>query len=276
MILVFTYREEEKQSFGQKRIQILLAAGIAIAVPIALILGLLLYFINPWFTLLGLLLGVIVAVFLVYKKSRACEIEVLNAIGARKVTKLDFSRLLNLTSALSLKAGVAVPQCYVVDDEARNGLAVAGRSMSAVVLTTGALDSLNLVETEGVIAELLMRIKSGDAADATLASAFFGLPILDRGLSGPFRYCAELASEKLLCKDRELRADREAVMLTRYPTGLRDALAKMERGNIVTKSASEGTDYLWLVPPSTNSVAKNEASTRASLGLRIDVLSDEI
>ena len=274
--MVFIYREEEKSGYGQKRYQILAAAALVIALPLVIIFSIIFWFIKPLLILFGIFVGLAAGALFVFLKSRSPEIKILDAISAHPADENEYPRFVNLVSNLSLNAGVAIPDCYYVRDSTRNGMAVAGRNQTAIVLTSGLLECLNLIESEGVIAELLVRVKSGDAADATLASALFGVPIIDKGFTGPLRYLAEIASDKLLDKDRELRADREAIALTRYPSGLRDALLKMEQGDIVTTSASEGTDYLWLVPPSTTSVAKNEETTRASIGLRIDVLSDEI
>jgi heat shock protein HtpX len=123
-----------------------------------------------------------------------------------------------------------------VDDPARNVL-VAGRDprRSAVVFTSGLLDSLDRIELEGVVAHQLARIRQDDVAPATLVA------VLGR-LTG-------LLLRSPLATDRLVAADLEACQLTRYPPGLIGALEKVAGASTVASAPSSATAHLWFVPP---------------------------
>jgi len=130
------------------------------------------------------------------------------------------ARLENLVQGLSLAGGVEEPQVVVLSDPARNAMAVRNGGRNRIVVTQGLLQSLEVVELEGVVAELLTRLKNGDAEAATLGAALFGQPILDGPLRSVLGPVARMGLGRLLSADRDLEADRQAVRLTRYPPGL--------------------------------------------------------
>lgn len=257
-----------------------LAASFALAVALVavplILIGWLLFAIlpGPWW--LGVLLGLIAAVVLVWLRLRSAATSVLSKLGGGLLQADGSVRLENLVQGLSLAGGVDQPDIVVLSDPARNAMAVrsplGSDSRNHLVITQGLLQAVDVVELEGVVAELLTRLKNGDAESATVGAALFGQPILDGPLGAMLRPVASLGLGRLLNEDRDLEADRQAVSLTRYPPGLFGALKVIGEGDNTPKSYSKGLAHLWLIDPSQG--AENPGSERAPLDLRIDVLAE--
>jgi hypothetical protein len=248
-------------------------AGLMLAVPIVIIGCVVLAFVPGVAWWLGIPLGLLVAaVFVAVRVRRAADI-VLAGLGAVDASPADYPRLHNLAQGLSLAGGVSEPELYVIDDVGRNAAAVAQGSRSAVVCSTGLLDALDRVSLEGVLAEALVRIRSGDAAAATLGAAMFG-----GLLRGPAATIGSTATDfglgQLLTDDRDLSADRAAVALTRYPPGLLNALTVIRAGSPKTANANASNEHVWLVPPATVGASSDSAVEGSPLDLRIDVLGE--
>ena len=135
-----------------------------------------------------------------------------------------------------------------------------------MVFSTGLLDALDRVSLEGVVAEALVRIRSGDAEAATLGAVLYG--DLQRGpLAAIGKPAAVVGLRRLLAEDRDLSADRAAVALTRYPPGLLAALSIIRDGTPTTAAADPSNEHLWLVPPT------HGRSSRGSRGGRFGARS---
>jgi Zn-dependent protease with chaperone function len=227
--------------------------------------------IVPWW--LGIPLGVAAAALVVAAALR-------NAAGSR-IRELDavpagpdeYARFHNVVQGLSLAGGISEPDLYVLDDGARNLACVADRGQSAIVATTGLLAALDRIGLEGVMAAAVVRIRSGDAAAATLGAALFG-----RMLSGPtatlLEPAATLGFRRLLDADRDLAADRAAVTLTRYPPGLLAAFTVIRSGTVRPAACSPVNEHLWLIPPTSPDHRPEGAVRTTPLDLRIDVLAE--
>lgn len=248
-------------------------AAALVAVPLILV-GWLFFAIvpGPWW--LGVLLGLLVAVVLVWLRLRSAATGVLSKLGGGLLQTDGSVRLENLVRGLSLAGGVEEPEVVILSDPARNAMAVRGPigSQNHLVITQGLLQALEVVELEGVVAELLTRLKNGDAEAATVGAALFGQPILDGPLSSVLSPVASFGLGRLLNDDRDLEADRQAVSLTRYPPGLYGALQLIGQGDVVPKSYSKGLAHLWLIDPAGG--ADDSGAARAPLDLRIDVLAE--
>ncbi len=250
-------------------------AVAVVAIPLVVI-GWLLFAIlpGPWW--LGVLLGLIVAVGLVWLRLRNAASGVLTKLGGGLLQADGSVRLENLVRGLSLAGGVEEPEVVVLADPARNAMAVrspiGSGSRNHLVVTQGLLETLEVVELEGVVAELLTRLRNGDAEAATVGAALFGQPILDGPLSAVLGPVASLGLGKLLRDDRDLEADRQAVSLTRYPPGLFGALKQIGEGDVTPKSYSRGLAHLWLIDPGHDGSSLGVG--RAPLDLRIDVLAE--
>jgi heat shock protein HtpX len=169
---------------------------------------------------------------------------VLRLSHARPVSPDDEPRYHNLVEGLCVSAGLPKPELYVIDDEAANSFAT-GRTPAhaAIVVTTGLLQKLSLMELEGIVAHELSHIRANDTLVTGLGTALVGLPLMPAGpLAG--RLLAALVG-----RGRERDADLGGVRLTRYPPGLAAALEKVRRDGPATLPASRATAHLWISSP---------------------------
>ena len=185
---------------------------------------------------LGVLLGAALAAVAVTWVVRTTPSRVLGAVGARPNPAGEQPRLRNLVDGLCVSNGLPVPQLSAVSSPGLNCMAV-GRTPdhTTLVVTDAMLEQLDRIELEGVVARQLAQVKHGQVHLATvlvpLAAVAPGL--VARAL--PDRY--------------DLRADLEAVVLTRYPPGLAAALdkARVAGGDA---PATRSTSHLWFADPS--------------------------
>ena len=169
---------------------------------------------------------------------------VLRLSHARPVSPDEEPRYHNLVEGLCVSAGLPKPELYVVDDDAANSFAT-GRSPAhaAIVVTTGLLRKLSLMELEGVLAHELSHIRSNDILVTGLGTALVALPLMPAG-----GLAARLLAT-LVGRGRELDADVAGVRLTRYPPGLAAALEKVRRDGAVPGPGSPATAHLWISSP---------------------------
>jgi Zn-dependent protease with chaperone function len=177
----------------------------------------------------------------------------LRALGTGGADEDEDPRVFNLVDGLCATMGLPFPDIQLLDDASPDALALGRRPDGAVlVLTTGLLESLDPVELEGVLAHELTHVKRGDIAPATVAAAAM-LPvarIMPNAGSLVHRWAG---------RGREFDTDRLAVTVTRYPPGLRQALATMGKAAnppsgavqsaLATRPAVRLTRWLWTVAP---------------------------
>jgi heat shock protein HtpX len=244
--------------------------ALALALVVGLVFGILP--VLPWW--LGALFGLVAGAALVWNRSRNADQVVLRAVGPGVADSQIPIRLANMVEGLTLSGGVIPPELVVLDDPARNGLAIRRHDRNHLVITTGLVDALDVVELEGAVADLLTRLRNGDAEAGTLASALFGLPFLDSPLVSVFGSLSGLVLGRFLPSDRDILADFQAVALTRYPPGLHRALRRIDEGDVVPAAASVGNSHLWLVDPGRGVDTADGGDARAPLSLRIDALAE--
>lgn len=168
---------------------------------------------------------------------------VLRRLGARPADEDLHPRAFTVAEGLCATMGLEVPALWVTDDDRLDALAV-GRHprRSAIVLTSGLATSFDPVALEAVLAHELTHVKRGDVLPATVL-AVLALPLA--GLDG----VGDLV-HRLVGRGREFATDQSAVALTRYPPGLRDALADMA-GSVTAGPANRierVTRWLWMAP----------------------------
>ncbi len=219
--------------------------AVAVAVPL-IIVGLVLGM-SWWLTLLlAVVVGLAAGGFVIYRAlAAAVERSLTTFEGA---TESDHGRLVNLVDGLSLSVGLSDVELFTVQDHALNAAALADGQRSVVVVTTGLLEAVDLMELEGVIAELLVRIKTGDA-DVATAAASLAQPFIEGPLAGPLGFVGERLLTSALDPDRDQLADQAAVAVTRYPPALGRALDRIAKADPRARTANRRNDHLWLVPP---------------------------
>lgn len=186
---------------------------------------------------LGLALGVVVglgAAFLAHWYGTAITLRLSGAVAADPAR---YARLHNLVEGLCVASGLPKPDLYVIDDSAPNAFA-AGRSSkhAVVVVTTGLLESLDRMELEAILAHELSHIKSRDIVVSTLAVTTVGL-------------VAPSLVPTAVGANREARADRSAVELTRFPPALISALEKLRVDRTVLRNNPRALAHLWIETP---------------------------
>ena len=236
----------------------------------------------------------------------------LAASGAQKVTQEVHPMLFNVVEEMTIAANLPkMPDIYIINEQAPNAFAT-GKSpeKAAVAVTAGLLGKLNRDELQGVMAHEISHIVHRDIVFVTLAGIMLGSIVLMSQvfLRGMFyssmgsnrRYssrregggqeqiiflaiaviCAILApifAQILyfaLSQKREYMADAGAVRLTRYPTGLADALEKISQNHIEMKSANKVTAPMYISNPLSlnRSNASSLFSTHPPIDKRIQVL----
>ncbi|MGA2520594.1 MAG: M48 family metalloprotease [Acidimicrobiales bacterium] len=195
----------------------------------------------------GVAVGVVAGIALWAWVWRGATARILRALRTRPGGDAELARAETLAEGLCATMGVEVPDILVVDDTARQALAVGRSSATAVlVVTSGLLEALDPVLLEGVLAHELVHVKWGDIAPATVAAA----------VALPLARLVPVAGlvHTLAGRGRELRTDRLAVSVTRYPPGLRDALALMAEGPasrptspLAARGVGDATRWLWTV-----------------------------
>lgn len=214
--------------------------------------------------------------------------------------EIEDRQLHNLVEGLALGAGLPKPRVYIVEDEAPNAFAT-GRNPehAAIAVTRGLMQKMNRDELEGVLAHELAHVKNRDTLVMTLAVTLVGVVILladwmmralwwgghsrdDRnsGLGVPFAiiglvllvtapFFAQIL-QFAISRQREFLADAEAVMITRYPDGLVNALTKLKDDRTVVRTASKATAHLWIEGPIARSAREGSSKQGAWLNRMFD------
>ncbi|MEM9561172.1 MAG: hypothetical protein AAGA93_01055 [Actinomycetota bacterium] len=251
----------------------LVPSFLVIAVPVVLVglvFGVLLPGIPWWF---GVLLGLLAAVGAVWWLADRADQFVLRSLGPVVPESRHPIRLTNMVDGLTLAGGVITPSVLVVDDPAANAMAIRRKDRNHLLFTTGLVDALDVVELEAAVAELLTRLRNGDAETATIGASLLGRPLIDGPLGSLLGPVGHRTIARLLPPDRDLEADRQAVGLTRYPPGLIKALGRLQGRDLAPAAGTAGTAHLWLADPQAGATSNGD-DRRAPLGLRIDALAE--
>ena len=168
----------------------------------------------------------------------------LRLTGARTPDGATGEILANVLEGLCLNHGIPTPELRVIRSDSINALAVARTpSRAAIVVTAGAVQQLERIELEGLLAHHLCRIRGGDAAFETLAGILLAWPL---GAAGWLR---SRVMGRVLPAGRSLKADFEAVSLTRYPPGLLSALMTLSGQTAQVPSATVAALHMWIDEP---------------------------
>jgi len=233
----------EREIRSNRRRAHVLAIGAG-AVPGVVLLVILALVAGP---IVGVAVGVVVAAAIALALSRRATSVVLSIVGGSALDDDAEPRLVNVVDGLCATFGVPRPRLWLVEDAVPNACALGRRPQSAVlVVTSGLLDRLGLIETEGVVAHELAHVKRHDTAVAEVA-ALLCYPLA--GSRG-----SDALVHRLVGKGREYRADQVAVATVQYPPGLHDALGTLEGGpspsadSVFSGRRWRATRWLWIDP----------------------------
>lgn len=228
-----------RSAASRHQVAAVMAVVVGAAVVIGVLCGAAVALLSTWWLGLGSAALVTALIWFggIARRLGTAENRVLELVGPlRPADPLTEARLLNLVDGLAPFAGVLRPRCLVVDDAARNLLAL-GRDPrhGCMVVTSGLLEAVTRMELEALVAYGLVTLRDGLAAAPTIAIAMGGERL------------ARLAGRP----ERAGQPDLAAVGLTRYPPGLAAALRKVLAGGPPMASAGSSTAVarFWLAPP---------------------------
>ncbi len=183
--------------------------------------------------------------------------KVQHQVGGRIATQEEFPRFHNAIDGLCLSHGIETPVLRVLDSSSVNVATLATRRENTLVVTSGALISLGVVELEGILAHALVRMQEPSLVKETKKSFWKTIPFV--------RYFIRNIVET----DEVLLLDQKSVALTRFPPGLIGALEIADQvGTFVEGSRS--TSHLWTLDPT----AQLTTSGHPSTSLRCEALSE--
>jgi len=195
---------------------------------------------------------------------------------------------------LSIVAGIPKPRLYVINDSAPNAFATGRDPEHAVVcVTTGLMEKLNRTELEGVVAHELSHIRNYDIrlmslvvvmvgtvallGDFFLRASFYGgrgrskksgqLGVIILVVGLVFAILSPIVAKLIqlaISRRREFMADAGSVFLTRQPSGLISALAKIDADREPLEAANKATAHLYIANPFKN---KTKSAVRMFSGL---------
>ena len=254
--------DEELVARGQRRraMAVVAAPGVAVAVVVVVVLVVVT---SPVVAAVaGVASGAAVAVAAWWSATP----RLLRALRAEPADEDECARVFNQVEGLCATMGLAIPALWVVADESTNALVVGRRrDDAALVVTAGLARSLDPVQLEGVLAHELAHVKCADMIPATMAAAV-ALP-LSAAVPGLATVVHRVAG-----RGREFRTDQRAVSVTRYPPGLREALALMvDAGGprppspLAGRGAAVVTRWLWTVALSDPSALRSASAVPGEL-----------
>jgi heat shock protein HtpX len=200
---------------------------------------------------------------------------------------------------LASRAGLPMPRVYVIPDPSPNAFAT-GRNPehAAVAATEGILRVLDRDELDGVLAHELSHVKHRDilisSVAATIAAAimmvarfamFFGGGRDDREGANPIALLlmlivapiAAMLIQMAISRSREFAADAGARRLMGTPTGLVQALQKMEAlSRRVPLEANPATGHMFIINPFSGRGLVSLFSTHPSTAARIAALTARV
>ena len=225
-----------------------IAAIFAIPAFVGFLLFVILGFVwRPFF-----ILALPVAALIVWWMWRRSDDAILSKLNTRPLGQLEGERVLNTVENLCLSSGISQPEVRTIDTKACNVISLSGRN-DALIVTTGLLELLDVIEMEGVMAHALTKLSSGAVNYETFAAS--AKPLITEAQTNMARRWGTGDAGVIAF-------DISGVGLTRYPPGLRSALERID-GRSTDIEGADSLGAALLIPP---------AGQRVPLDHRIEVL----
>lgn len=230
--------------------------------------------------IIAVVIGSISGIFSYYDGDKL----VLASSHAHEVTAQQAPQLFNVVTEMALAAGIPMPRVYVIDDPSPNAFAT-GRDPqhSSIAVTSGLLQKMNREELQGVLGHEMSHIRNYDIRFTLLVGVMVGSIALlagfflrytfwfgggrrgnsrDSGGGGiaivlllvglvmaALSYFFGALVQMAVSRQREYLADASSVELTRNPSGLESALAKLASDKESLHSVNGATQHLYIVNP---------------------------
>ena len=233
---------------------ILLAAILAILILLGYVIGLAL---NPDYFFLILIISIIFSIGYIW----------VGYFNSHKLANQPEHRQYhNIVEGLCLASGLPKPKLYIMEDQNINAFASGRDPKNAVIcITTGMLEKLDKQELEGVIAHELSHIANYDIRFMTLTAVLVGMIAIISEIFLRSLFWSSLSGNNdrdnkaqiifivigivlailapivvmlvqlAISRKRELTADASAVKFIRSPTGLKNALKKIQQEHPLSK-----------------------------------------
>ncbi len=228
------------RAVDRRRRALVVADGLVLGLVGGVVLGLVA---GP---IVGALGAVVIALAVTVVVARSSTAVLRAVLGAERVEDDEFPGLRTVVEGLCATFGLRVPELMVIDDAVANSCVYGDGAKAVLVVTTGLVDGLDLIETEGVVAHELAHVKRHDSGLCAVAVTAL-LPLV--WITGSDRLV-----HRALGRGREYFADQIGASTVRYPSGLHDALEAMERGpaplpgSVFSGRRMALTRWLWIDP----------------------------
>jgi len=228
---------------------------------------------------------------------------VLRMYKAQPVTEAEAPELYAIVHILVQKAGMPMPTVYIIPDETPNAFATGRNPEHAVVaVTQGIMRILSRDELAGVIAHELAHIKNRDMLTGTIVASIAGAISMlaqmaqwamifgggnrsddDEGGSPIVAIVmmivapiAAMMVQMAISRAREFEADKGGAGIAGSPSGLANALLKLEKGSqmIPMTDAQPATAHMFIVNPLTGGGLMKLFSTHPPIEERVQRLND--
>jgi heat shock protein HtpX len=226
---------------------------------------------------------------------------VLRMYRAQPVTDAEAPELHAIVRTLIQKAGLPMPKVYIIPDETPNAFAT-GRSPehAVVAVTQGIMRILTREELAGVIAHELSHIKHRDMLTGTIVATIAGAISMlaqmaqwsmilggrrdDNEGGSPIvalimmivAPIAAMLVQMAISRTREFDADKGGAQIAGSPSGLANALLKLEKGSqlVPMTDAKPATAHMFIVNPLTGGGLMKLFSTHPPISERVARLNE--
>ncbi|MBC7472240.1 MAG: M48 family metalloprotease [candidate division SR1 bacterium] len=256
------------------------------------------YYNQPFFAILGLVISIGQALVAYYAGG---SLAIMSA-GGQEISEQEAPQIHIMVENLSKIAGIPKPKIFISPDLSPNAFACGRDPEHAnICLNQGILKLLNKNELEGVIAHELSHVKNRDIlvmtvtmvlasvisfiSDFAFRAMWWGRGDDDSDNKSPIVMVVYIIALVLapfvalliqlaISRSRESLADASAVVMTRYPKGLMDALTKLYESPVPTDHYSTATSHFFISPPKKTWGEKTSGlfSTHPPLEERIEAL----
>jgi heat shock protein HtpX len=228
---------------------------------------------------------------------------VLRMYNAQPVTETQAPDLYSIVRSLVQKAGMPMPKVYIIPEETPNAFATGRNPEHAVVaVTQGIMRILSREELTGVIAHELAHIRHRDMLTGTIVATIAGAISMlaqmaqwamifgggrrdnDEEGGSPIvalvmmivAPIAAMIVQMAISRTREYEADKGGAQLAGHPSGLANALLKLEKGSqlVPLENAKPATAHMFIVNPLTGGGLMNLFSTHPPIAERVKRLND--
>jgi heat shock protein HtpX len=228
---------------------------------------------------------------------------VLRMYRAQPVSEAEAPELYAIVRTLVQKAGLPMPKVYIIPEETPNAFATGRNPEHAVVaVTQGIMKLLSREELSGVIAHELAHIRHRDMLTGTIVATIAGAISMlaqmaqwamifgggsrrddDEGGSPiaalVMMIVAPIAAmlvQMAISRTREYDADAGGAKIAGTPSGLANALLKLEKGNqvIPMADAKPATAHMFIVNPLHGGGLMKLFSTHPPIAERVKRLND--